>query len=370
MAGTLANVLGLLGLGASLFTVSIGVIFMNKHPKSFPLKWEACGMSNPDEYHLWVDCNSDWQKMWGMDSLPNLQPLLIGAFGAVMHRPVLLQVMGFPKNFLQYGIFMIIQGVVGNLGYCGKLGVINGFFSIIIGIACFYAQTTGSKTDRMVELQGKSPIDCVHDEEGEDNLLKSREFSESDEEDIKDHMGLSALSALFFPPTGIAAAMSSYNVRSAKAKGDLEGARRSRRSAISWMQYSFALGVILIASATTIGLTAGRVAPSDDDDDDAAGDGDGGDGDGDGDGDADGYADGDSEGGIADEDADGVANTAADGTDNAGTDGTDEAATTAGTDDAGSDDAAGDDDATDARRLRFRDRRGFMKVTEDLAVFT
>ena len=62
------------------------------------------------------------------------------------------KVVGFPKNFLQHGIFLhtphfathaastcgdtmlrIIQAFFANIGYCGKLGVATGFVSIAVG---------------------------------------------------------------------------------------------------------------------------------------------------------------------------------------------------------------------------------------------
>ncbi|CAE8595691.1 unnamed protein product [Polarella glacialis] len=253
MGAEIANVVSFLGLGTSLFTIILGLVYVWYHPPSFKLMWDECGWTDPDEYTLWVDCNASWTSSWGLTGLPKFVPLLMGITGSVMHRPVLLQVMGFPKNFLQYGIWLIVQGIFANFGYDGKLGVINGWLSIFLGFTCVVCQVFGLKTDRMLELTGESALNCAN--------TKAADSNENADEDVKDHTALAIISCFFFPPTGIFALLASRQAAAANKSGDRLAARKSRGRAITLMQFSLALGVIVIGSSTIISVTNGKVAP-------------------------------------------------------------------------------------------------------------
>mmetsp|Transcript_80939 Transcript_80939/g.142782 ORF Transcript_80939/g.142782 Transcript_80939/m.142782 type:complete len:178 (+) Transcript_80939:67-600(+) len=150
-SNAIGNGLALAGLATSLFSLVIGLIYIKVHFPSFELKYSTCWFEDPDEYSSWVDCNGQWASNWGMVGLPYWVPLIVGAIGTVMYRPLLLEVCGFPKNFLQFGIFQIFQGMFGNMGFCGKLGVVCGFASVSLGIVMIVASLPafGIKSDRM-----------------------------------------------------------------------------------------------------------------------------------------------------------------------------------------------------------------------------
>ncbi|CAJ1378130.1 unnamed protein product [Effrenium voratum] len=147
------NLLAYASSATSAMTVIIGLIYMYWHFPSFNLKFDDCYFEDPDEYTYWVDCNSTWANDWGMVGIPVWVPFLIGLTGAMMVNPMVLQVVGFPRNFVQHGFFLIVQAMFANIGYCGKLGVTTGFVSIAIGVIDIVAAGFGIKSDRMKELQ-------------------------------------------------------------------------------------------------------------------------------------------------------------------------------------------------------------------------
>ncbi|CAJ1337664.1 unnamed protein product [Effrenium voratum] len=149
----IGNLLAYASSATSAMTVIIGLIYMYWHFPSFNLKFDDCYFEDPDEYTYWVDCNSTWANDWGMVGIPVWVPFLIGLTGAMMVNPMVLQVVGFPRNFVQHGFFLIVQAMFANIGYCGKLGVTTGFVSIAIGVIDIVAAGFGIKSDRMKELQ-------------------------------------------------------------------------------------------------------------------------------------------------------------------------------------------------------------------------
>eukprot|EP00440_Ansanella_granifera_P022192 gb/GFBE01024109.1/.p1 GENE.gb/GFBE01024109.1/~~gb/GFBE01024109.1/.p1 ORF type:complete len:175 (+),score=43.02 gb/GFBE01024109.1/:1-525(+) len=149
----IGDVLAYAGTVTSVFSLIIGIIFLAKKFPSFDLKFSTCYFEDPDEYTYWVDCNSKWSSNWGMVGIVVWVPFLMGLFGTFMLRPMLLEVVGFPRNFLQYGLWLIIQAMFGNMGYCGKLGVICGFASIALGLVCIVAAAFGIKSHRMEQME-------------------------------------------------------------------------------------------------------------------------------------------------------------------------------------------------------------------------
>lgn len=138
---------------SSVVTVLIGLIYAYWHFPSLSLKFSDCYFESPNQYTPWVDCNNDWATEWGMVGVPTWVPLILGLTGAMMANPSILQVVGFPRNFLQHGIFLIVQAMFANIGYCGKLGVATGFCSIALGVIDIVAYCFGIRSDRMKELQ-------------------------------------------------------------------------------------------------------------------------------------------------------------------------------------------------------------------------
>ncbi|CAK9040539.1 Luminal-binding protein 5 [Durusdinium trenchii] len=123
------------------------------HFPTLSLKFSECHFEDPDEYTYWVDCNDAWAKDWGMVGVPNWVPLIVGLVGTMMVNPYILQVVGFPRNFLQHGIFLIVQAMFANIGYCGKIGVATGYASIAVGVIDIIASAFHIKSDRMKDLQ-------------------------------------------------------------------------------------------------------------------------------------------------------------------------------------------------------------------------
>jgi len=279
------NFIGFLGRSSSQFTLIIGVVYWYYHHPKMHLKYSTCGWEDKAGSQ-WVDCNQEWASNFGMASLPFMTPLIVGLFGIFMYRPMLLQVHGFPKNFLQYSLFLLFQGLFANFGFCGKLGVLNGWFSVFVGILALFGQVLGLETDRMLKLKGSKMIDCVP----EDTDV-SRSLSE---DRIKDYYPWTVMSTVFCPILGGIGIYESYQVKKLKKKSDLEGARQASQNAAKWGLWAIMIGMVLIGSLTIIGVTNGRVAPQPVDDDDGddgdygygGDDGDDGD-DGDGDDDAD-----------------------------------------------------------------------------------
>ncbi|CAE7349597.1 BIP5 [Symbiodinium sp. CCMP2592] len=159
--------LAIAGTLVSVMTVIIGLIYAAAKPPSFEWKWSDCPWSNPDEYTLWVDCNNKWQTSWGMTALPNYTALIIGIIGVAMYQPQTLEVVGFPRNMLQYGIWLIVQGFVGDFGYCGKLGVVTGYVSCILGVICIVASAFDIKSTRMRNIEKAYPMPPDTDDEDE-----------------------------------------------------------------------------------------------------------------------------------------------------------------------------------------------------------
>eukprot|EP00913_Durusdinium_trenchii_P003659 g3386.t1 len=119
------NAIGFLGRGSSQFTLVIGVVYMWYHHPKFALKYSECGWSD-EAGSQWVDCNQEWASNFGMASLPFMTPLLVGLIGVFMYRPVLLQVQGFPRNFLQRpercALVLSPCCEVGSVGHHGRHG--------------------------------------------------------------------------------------------------------------------------------------------------------------------------------------------------------------------------------------------------------
>mmetsp|Transcript_17519 Transcript_17519/g.32963 ORF Transcript_17519/g.32963 Transcript_17519/m.32963 type:complete len:219 (-) Transcript_17519:120-776(-) len=159
----LGDYLHLAGTFLSVLTVIIGLIYAAAKPPTLKFKWSECGWTNPDEYTLWVDCNQQWQSSWGMTALPNYTPLILGIIGVAMWEPSSMEVFGFPRNFWQYGIFLILQGFVGDFGYCSKFGVVVGYLSCILGGICFVAAFFEVFSRRMRDIRKKFPLKIDED---------------------------------------------------------------------------------------------------------------------------------------------------------------------------------------------------------------
>eukprot|EP00930_Biecheleria_cincta_P036011 TRINITY_DN24729_c0_g1_i2.p1 TRINITY_DN24729_c0_g1~~TRINITY_DN24729_c0_g1_i2.p1 ORF type:complete len:188 (+),score=21.84 TRINITY_DN24729_c0_g1_i2:26-565(+) len=152
----IGNLLTYAGTATGAITIIEGLIYLYWKPPSFLLLWRTCYFEDPNDYTYWTDCNSQWAANWGFLSVQaRYQPLIWGIVAALIPCPGLLAVIGFPKNFFQYGIFLAIKGVFGDLGYCGKLGVANGFFSIGLGLVMMVAAAFHVKSTRMIQLESK-----------------------------------------------------------------------------------------------------------------------------------------------------------------------------------------------------------------------
>lgn len=68
---------------------------------------------------------------------------------------------------LQYGIWLIVQGFVGDFGYCGKLGVVTGYVSCILGVICIVASAFDIKSTRMRNIEKAYPMPAETDDEDE-----------------------------------------------------------------------------------------------------------------------------------------------------------------------------------------------------------
>eukprot|EP00439_Symbiodinium_sp_Y106_P029845 s2028_g3.t1 len=163
------DILAAVASATSVVTVLIGSIYLYWHFPSFALKFEECYFENPDEYTYWVDCNSTWSNNWGMVGIPVWVPFFVGVAGTLMYYPMMMEVVGFPKNFLQHGIFLIIQAFFANIGYCGKLGVATGFVSIAVGIIAIIASGFHIKSTRMKALESKGMTYQLQQDESEED---------------------------------------------------------------------------------------------------------------------------------------------------------------------------------------------------------
>eukprot|EP00438_Fugacium_kawagutii_P002840 Skav214126 [mRNA] locus=scaffold1185:617180:621786:- [translate_table: standard] len=95
------NLLAIIGSCTSFLTVLIGLIYVYNKPPSFDYVWSDCGWTFPDKSS--TDCNMAWQSNWGVIGVLRYTPLIFGIFGSAMFQPGMMQVVGFPRNFLQYG---------------------------------------------------------------------------------------------------------------------------------------------------------------------------------------------------------------------------------------------------------------------------
>lgn len=158
------NLLAILGTITSALTVLIGLIYVYNKPPSFEYVWSDCTWTFPDKES--TDCNMKWQSNWGVMCVLKYTPLIFGILGSAMFQPGMMQVVGFPRNFLQYGLFLWLQGFYGDMGYCGKLGVIVGFLSCIVGTICLVASLFDLKSSRMMRLQEEFKHMYVEEEPG------------------------------------------------------------------------------------------------------------------------------------------------------------------------------------------------------------
>mmetsp|Transcript_27460 Transcript_27460/g.48603 ORF Transcript_27460/g.48603 Transcript_27460/m.48603 type:complete len:180 (+) Transcript_27460:79-618(+) len=167
----LGDVLAIVGSLTSVVTVIIGMIYLYWHFPSFKLKFAECYFEDPDEYTYWVDCNSTWSNNWGMVGIPVWVPLIVGVAGSLMYQPMMMEVVGFPRNFLQHGIFLIGQAFFANMGYCGKLGVATAFTSIAVGLIDIVASCFDVKSSRMEALdkaRASTQYELQQDDEASD----------------------------------------------------------------------------------------------------------------------------------------------------------------------------------------------------------
>jgi len=162
------NLLIILGCTISVLTVIMGLITLWYHPLIWTIKWSECGWQDTDA-GSWTDCNSTWQGNWSVMTIVPTTCLVIGAVGAAMLNPGLMEVVGFPKNFLQYGIFLAFQAIYAGLGYCGKVGVIVGILGLVLSVVCFVAAAMGEKSTRMEQLEegpkGKGSFKVLDEEQ-------------------------------------------------------------------------------------------------------------------------------------------------------------------------------------------------------------
>eukprot|EP00933_Yihiella_yeosuensis_P064944 TRINITY_DN6850_c0_g2_i1.p1 TRINITY_DN6850_c0_g2~~TRINITY_DN6850_c0_g2_i1.p1 ORF type:complete len:180 (+),score=43.52 TRINITY_DN6850_c0_g2_i1:45-584(+) len=155
--GLLGNLVTYAGTVTSVATIVIGLIYLYNKPPSFPLKWD-CPWKNPDEYTYWVDCNQQWSTSWGMVGLPKWCALLVGIGGTAMVSPGALEVVGFPKNCIQYACFLVFQAFFANFGFCGKIGVAVGYVSCAVALVALAAGAMDEKSDRMEYLEEQAEL--------------------------------------------------------------------------------------------------------------------------------------------------------------------------------------------------------------------
>eukprot|EP00931_Biecheleriopsis_adriatica_P118707 TRINITY_DN9404_c0_g2_i1.p1 TRINITY_DN9404_c0_g2~~TRINITY_DN9404_c0_g2_i1.p1 ORF type:complete len:353 (-),score=57.46 TRINITY_DN9404_c0_g2_i1:81-1139(-) len=176
MRSTLGNILAIAGFFSSVSSLIVVVIWWWPHRPSLSLKFSSCSFEdNPDEGTVWTDCNAAWSDYFGTNGPTQWCPLGIALGGCFMIQPQLMEVVGFPRNFLQYGVFLIFQGLFANIGYSGKLGVISGFISIGLGLVCIVVSAFKVKSSRMMSLGSVS------------READSEESGSEAEKDVKEH---------------------------------------------------------------------------------------------------------------------------------------------------------------------------------------
>lgn len=205
--GALGQGVALCGFATCIGTVILGVIYLAiAWPEDIALRWSDCSWV-PESKHLkdvtrWANCNTannyvqgqtSWSAFFSVIGILPAEPLIFGLFGSFMHRPCLLQVFGFPRNFLQYGMFMVLQALFGNFSYCGKLGVVMGYCSLAVACMSFVCQALGVKSDRMIRLSGSKRLkgQCSWAEEpliesaDEMDIEEEEDDEEEDDEDVE-----------------------------------------------------------------------------------------------------------------------------------------------------------------------------------------
>ncbi|CAK9009233.1 unnamed protein product [Durusdinium trenchii] len=148
MAG---NLLSICGTITSVLTIIIGLIYVANKPPKFIYYWNTCSWVMDSATS--TDCNQLWQNNFGMTAVPKYTALIFGLIGTAMLQPLAMQVCGFPRNFVQYGLFLWLQGFYGDFGYCGKLGVWVGCLSCFVGTVCFIGAWFDLKSSRMLRLE-------------------------------------------------------------------------------------------------------------------------------------------------------------------------------------------------------------------------
>eukprot|EP00928_Gymnodinium_smaydae_P090774 TRINITY_DN74501_c0_g1_i1.p2 TRINITY_DN74501_c0_g1~~TRINITY_DN74501_c0_g1_i1.p2 ORF type:complete len:184 (+),score=49.37 TRINITY_DN74501_c0_g1_i1:27-554(+) len=141
----LASLVAWNGLFASIFTLIIGIIYIKVKMVNlnWKLEWQDCDFTNKGPYEPWIDCNMMWATVFGIVGVAFWAPVSFGLAGLYLQRPPLLKADHFPKTFSQYGGLMIVQASYANFGYCGKLGVVCGAYSVFVALLCFAASLLG-----------------------------------------------------------------------------------------------------------------------------------------------------------------------------------------------------------------------------------
>mmetsp|Transcript_105131 Transcript_105131/g.339066 ORF Transcript_105131/g.339066 Transcript_105131/m.339066 type:complete len:151 (-) Transcript_105131:16-468(-) len=141
LAASCASFMGSLG------TLLVGVVYVVKRAGDRRLpSFDKCGFMEPD-------CNKDWRKVFTLQPevlLDLWTPFVIGALGTCLHlkSPRLT----FVRDYLQYGLFMLLTALVADVGYLGQCGMLVAVLSVVATGLCIFAHVAGERTLKVLDV--------------------------------------------------------------------------------------------------------------------------------------------------------------------------------------------------------------------------
>eukprot|EP00420_Gonyaulax_spinifera_P038311 CAMPEP_0197886604 /NCGR_PEP_ID=MMETSP1439-20131203/16974_1 /TAXON_ID=66791 /ORGANISM="Gonyaulax spinifera, Strain CCMP409" /LENGTH=150 /DNA_ID=CAMNT_0043506411 /DNA_START=88 /DNA_END=540 /DNA_ORIENTATION=- len=135
-AGTIASCLCFI---CSLCTLALGVLFLVLTAHDLRLEFSDCGF-------LEEDCNRAWRHVFTFR--PEIvfdlwTPIVIGTLGICIHLKSVK--FSWVANYVQYSLFMLVNALFANFGYCGQGGILLGALSLLAVVGCIVARLTGEK---------------------------------------------------------------------------------------------------------------------------------------------------------------------------------------------------------------------------------
>lgn len=138
---------------ASLCTMALGIALLVQKIEGLKVRFEECEV-------LEAECDQQWRFVFSLQPdvfLDLWTPTIFGVLGVSVHVNCLrlnaLCDRLLPTGYMQYAFFMLATALFGNVGYCGKLGVIFGAISGAACLACVLVRLAGEQGIKMLQTK-------------------------------------------------------------------------------------------------------------------------------------------------------------------------------------------------------------------------